>query len=83
MASSRRNDLIVPQIKILFKATNCDFEEGYRLEIYEENNLYFVKIEGYSCLCGNINELREVSSQEALDLMMEEVDNEDDSYLYT
>ena len=66
---------------VLFRATNFDYEEGYSILIWEQNGNYFVRTRGHSVMCGDYDTKARITSEEALEIMMEEAKNEDDSYL--
>lgn len=68
-------------MNILFKAINFDYEEGYKICIYEKNNKLYVKTIGRSVLFVDFDTEEEISLEEALRIMLEESENEDDGYL--
>lgn len=61
----------------LFKAYSHGHEEGWNLEIYEENGHYKRHIQGNSCLGGDFDETEDITSDEALEEMMECINDPD------
>lgn len=68
-------------MNILFKATNFGYEEGYNICIYEKNNKLYINTVGHFVLFGDFDTEEEISAEEALRIMLEESENEDDGYL--
>lgn len=62
---------------IIFKACSFDFEEGYNLIVYEENDCFFISIKGHNVLSGDYEDIYEVTEEEAIEIMIEEEENED------
>ena len=67
--------------QILFQASNWGYEEGYCITIYETKDGIFVHSKGNFLMGGDFDTTRQISSDEALEIMTEEIDNEDDDYL--
>lgn len=65
----------------MFKSSWADFEENHSVIIWEQNGSYFIKKYGYSVMIGDYKEKRKISSSEALEIMFEQLENEDDDYL--
>ena len=66
---------------IMFQASSFDYEEGYSVVIWEQNGSYFVRTKGHSVMIGEYDEKRKITSEEALEIMMKEFENEDSDYL--
>lgn len=64
--------------KILWKSSNFGYEEGYQIVIYEQNNKYYMEITGHNVMIGDYDSTEEVTSDQALEIMLAERDNEDD-----
>lgn len=61
----------------LFKSSHHDYEEGYHLCIWEQDDKIFLKIKGHSVMIGDYSEHRKISQDEALAIMLEEAEYED------
>lgn len=66
---------------VLFKALNFGHEEGYSIVIWEQNGGYFMRTQGHNVETGDFDTREKISSDEALSVMLEEVEFEDDGYL--
>ncbi len=68
---------IVPEDrKILWSASNCGYEDGWSVEIFE----YRGKLYKHSIVCGFFShdeEIEEISQDEGLSIMFEELEYED------
>ncbi len=62
---------------ILFKAYSYGHEEGWAIEIYEENGSYKKHIWGNNCIGGDFDEIEDITSDEALEEMMECINDPD------
>ena len=68
-------------MNILFKAVHFGYEEGYNICIYEQNGIIYIHTVGNSVLFGDFDTEEEISTEEALRIMLKESENEDDGYL--
>jgi hypothetical protein len=68
--------------KLLFSASSHGYEEGYTVKIYEDSGRLQLHIYGHACLIGDYETVREISQDAAMELMLEEAENEDGEYLY-
>jgi len=66
---------------ILFQANDWDYEEGFSIEIFEENGILFIHNTGHCVMIGSWNETREINQEEALEIIEENLQYEDDYYL--
>lgn len=66
---------------VLFQSSNFDYEEGYSIIIWEQNGSYFIRIRGHNVMTGDYDTKQKITSDEALEIMMEEIENEDLEYL--
>jgi hypothetical protein len=62
---------------ILWQSSQHGYEEGYSIEIWRENNKYYMRTRGNNVMVGDYDDTEEVTADEALEIMLEEVENED------
>jgi hypothetical protein len=68
---------------IMFQSSWADYEESHSVVIWEQNGNYFVRTQGHNVMTGDFDEKHQVTSEEALEIMMEEEAFEDTEYLET
>lgn len=68
-------------MNILFHAINHGYDEGYETTIYQKDDKLYQHIIGNNLIGGDFDETYEISQEEALEIMFEEVENEDTDYL--
>ncbi len=62
---------------ILFQSSWSSYEEGASVIIFERDNVLFARKVGHSVMIGDFDSTYEVSQDEALEIMLEEIDDED------
>jgi hypothetical protein len=67
--------------EVLFEAFDSDYEEGWHLEIFEEDGKIYVRTEGHSVMVGDFDSTDEISSEQALEIALEHAEYEDTDYL--
>lgn len=63
--------------QILFRSSYSDYEESRSVIIFEQDGKYYAKITGHNVYNGDYDSLYEISSDEAIELALEEVEHED------
>lgn len=66
---------------IMFKASWNDYEECHSVVIWEQNGNYFLRIRGHNVMIGDYYEKIRITSEEAIKIMIEEIEYEDTDYL--
>jgi hypothetical protein len=70
-------------MELIFRASWADYEESFVVEIFKQNDKYYVKYDGHCVLDPNAkSELEEISHNEALEIMLEYADIEDEEITY-
>ena len=68
---------------IMFQSSWADYEESCSVVIWEQNGNYFVRTRGHNVMIGDFDDKRQVTQEEALEIMFEEEKHEDPEYLET
>lgn len=66
---------------ILFQSSDCNYEEGSSIIIWEQDGKYIIREFGHCVYSGDYDNRRQITSDEAIIIMLENIDNEDTDYL--
>ena len=67
--------------EILFEACYHDYEEGWHLEIFQEDGKIYLQENGHNVMIGDFDSIEEISSEQALEIAFEHAEYEDTDYL--
>jgi hypothetical protein len=63
---------------ILWRSSSSDYEEECSIEIWRDNGKYYIRTYGHCVMIGDYDSTEKVSTEDALEIMLQEVENEDE-----